>query len=149
MSAPLADHYGAVLQPIVTQATAIAISEHDLCRVVQETSHLGVESRNFEGFTYSLARLFSGEPDKAGVIMFRMLALARLVEEGEVREWILRQTSDGSVVAEKPLLAATAVQPLIVKDGGIGFDPVAFRNKVVEFAHNGTKEYLTLVDIRC
>jgi hypothetical protein len=97
----------------------------------------------------SLARLFSGEPDKAGVIMFRMLALARLVDEGEVREWILRQASDGSVVAEKPLLAATAVQPLIVKDGGIGFDPVAFRNKVVEFAHNGTKEYLTLVDIRC
>lgn len=148
MNAPSVNHYKAILQPIVTQAMEIAISAHDLFSVVTETSHLGVESRNFEGLTYSLARLFSGEPDKAGVIMFRILALARLVDEGEVREWILRQDVDGSVVAQKSLFAAAAVQPLVVNDGGIAFDPVAFRLKVAELTQHGNKEYLTLVDIR-
>ena len=136
------------LHQILAQASSVTISKEDLYQVAIETSKLKVGTRNFEGFTYTLARMFSGEPDKAGAIMFRMLALAQLLDEEAALEWILLKHPDGSLAAKKPLFAAAAVQPLIEKDGGIGFDTMTFLDEVADFAKHESKDYLMLIDIR-
>ena len=136
------------MRQILVQTTSVAISKEDLYQVANETSKLKLEARNFAGFTYTLARMYSGEPDKAGAIMFRMLALAQLLEEECVSEWILPKRSDGSLAAEKPLFAVAAAQPLVERGGGIGFDAISFRDEVEEYARHQGKEYLTLIDIR-
>ena len=136
------------MHQILVQATSVAISKEDLYQVANETSKLKVGARNFEGFTYTLARMYSGEPDKAGAIMFRMLALAQLLDEESVSEWILPKCPDGSLAAEKPLLAVAAVQPLVEKGGAIGFDTMSFLEKLAEYSRHESKEYLTLIDIR-
>ncbi len=136
------------MRQILAQASSVAISKEDLYRVVNETSKLKDGLCNFEGFTYILARMFSGEPEKAGAIMFRMLALVQLLDEEGASEWTLPKRLDGSFAAERPLFAAAAVQPLIEKDGGIGFDTMAFLDKVTDIAEHESKGYLTLIDIR-
>ncbi len=136
------------MERMLAHTSRIEVSEKELVSVVQETDKLEAAERNIEGFAITIAYMFSGDPEKAGAIMYRLQALARLFHENALTKWTLCRQQDESVTARRPVFAAAAVQPLIEKGGEAAFDLGTFLRKVAELTRDDDDEPLTLINIR-
>ena len=141
-------HWDSSIERMLADASRIEVSEEELVSVVQETDKLKAADRNIEGFAITIAHMFSGDPVKAGAIMYRLQALARLFYEDALSEWTLKRQQDESITARRSVFAAAAVQPLIEKGGEVAFDLEAFLRKVSQFTRDDDDESLTLINIR-
>ena len=107
----------------------------DLWRVAEEATLLHeTGERNFEALMFMIARLYKGEPRKAGAVLLRMQALARLIDEEGAPGWTLPKQADGSIPTQEWVFAAAAVQPLVEVDNDARFEKQAFLAKVLELA---------------
>jgi hypothetical protein len=118
---------------ILDEINNTPISKKDIIKVVQGISELEPEERDFTGHTLVGIRLFAGEPEKVKSIMFRLEALARLMEQAEATGWSV-SLPNGAELTQEPMFAAAAVHPLILVDGQFSFDCDSFLEKVLELA---------------
>jgi hypothetical protein len=81
-----------------------------------------------------VAQLYSGKPDKAVAISFRMYALADLIKDEVVPGWTIRHPDDDSYFAEESDIAAAAVHLLIRKNKQLRFDRQTFLDRVFRMA---------------
>jgi len=64
---------------------------------------------------------------------FRILALACIVRDGFLEEWVQRGDPHGIVLFHSSLFMAAAVEPLILyPPDGIGFDSMSLRRNVLQ-----------------
>jgi len=82
--------------------------------------------------------LFDNAPDKAKAIIFRLQALAGLISNAELEDWIL---GNGIVpaFAQQALIAAAAEHPLAIVDGDILFEKKSLLRRAFELteSHGG------------
>ena len=79
-------------------------------------------------------QLFVTAPHKARAIIFRLQALAAMIQNNELRNWT---QSDGITVvpgAQKALLSVVSDHPLSLIDGNISFERESFLQRILEFA---------------
>jgi len=113
---------------------AVHITLDDLLLASEEVHKLPPGDRDWEGRTHLMARLFSGEPDKALAIDARLTAMARLIRAGALPGWALPTAPDGSTQISEPVLLATATEPLILGEHDASFDRQSFVRRVLELA---------------
>ena len=79
-------------------------------------------------------QLFPAASHKAKAIIFRLHALAVMMENNELKNWL--QPDGAKIVpgAQKALIAAVAHHPLSLIDGDISFERESFLQRVLEFA---------------
>jgi len=111
---------------------AVPVTKEELERVITEAEKLHAEGTDEDGGgMYLIARLFKEQPQKAEAIYFRMMALANIIEKQSAPGWTLPSTKDGAVFTKQELIDATAVFPLSVVDGDIGFELKGFLSKAL------------------
>ena len=133
---------------MLAETSSIRVSKDELYEVAKEASKLKMNDRNIEGFAFTIARLFSGDPEKAGAVMYRMQALFRLLHEEGLPGWTLSRQPNRTLAAHEAVLAAAATEPLMERNGEIAFDYSAFVNRVAQLADELEDDFVTLVDIR-
>lgn len=120
---------------LLRRINKVSITKDDVLEFVRETGELDPESRDFTGLSVTAIRLHPGDVDKVGALMFRMEALARLIESPHMKGWTYPKAPDGGTWTSEPVFAATAVQPLILNEAGKpAFEPRSFMHKVLELA---------------
>ena len=100
---------------------------------------LPADDRNsFEGRAISLFKMLDRRglgrkrADLAIAIDFRLTALARLLQDRQVRGWTLPAGHDGADFVHPDLIRAAAEEPVIEDaNGQPAFDPESFRNRVL------------------
>jgi hypothetical protein len=93
---------------------------------------------SFEGRAISLFKMLDRRglgrkrADLAIAIDFRLTALARLLQDRQVRGWTLPAGHDGADFVHPDLIRAAAEEPVIEDaNGQPAFDPESFRNRVL------------------
>jgi hypothetical protein len=116
---------------MVARLNAVRITKEDLWRVAGEAEKVHKNPPDPFGSMFLVARMFKGEPAKAQAVLFRMEALARLLEERGAPGWTLPKTPDGAIPTQEAVFSAAAVEPLAKVDGEIGFEQQAFLKRVL------------------
>jgi hypothetical protein len=75
---------------------------------------------------------FQNEPTKAGAVLLRLQALGRLIANGNVPSNWLPNEGDGQGYVS--MMAAAAVQPLVVVDDQVTFEREEFLKKALELS---------------
>ncbi len=116
----------------------IVVLFDDLWRVAEESEQLHKYGKrdDLEALMFMIARLFKGEPQKAGAVLLRMQALARLLEEEGAPGWTLPKQPDGAIPTQEWVFAAAAVQPLIEINNDAQFEREPFLDKVLKLAES-------------
>jgi hypothetical protein len=79
-------------------------------------------------------QLFVAAPHKAKAIIFRLQALAVMMRNEELKNWV---QADGVTIvpaAHKALISAVADHPLSLIDGDVSFEKESFLRRILEFA---------------
>lgn len=127
--------WNAATKKMIAKVNKTVLSKEEMFMFAEEAGLLGPENRDFTGHAITAIRLFGANQDKSLSIMFRMQALAQLVEEG-IPGWTKPEQPNGAIMTHGALYAAAGVQPLIEKDGDVAFDRKKFLRKVFQLAKN-------------
>jgi hypothetical protein len=115
----------------------VEVTFDDLWHVSGESNELHESAEGgFESLMFLLARLYKGDHLKASAVLFRMQALAHIINEEGAPGWTFPKKPDGSVLTQEWVFAAAAVQPLIEIDNNFRFEQEAFLKKVLELAES-------------
>jgi hypothetical protein len=79
-------------------------------------------------------QLFPAAPNKARAVICRLRALATMMENNELKNWM---QPDGATIihaAQKSLIAAVACHPLSLVDGDISFEKESFLQRILKSA---------------
>jgi hypothetical protein len=81
-------------------------------------------------------RLFPTAPHKARAVIFRLQALARMMEKNELRDWMEPGCATLTPVGQKAVIAAVTCHPLSLINGDIVFEKESFLQKILESAES-------------
>ncbi len=100
------------------------LSREEVIAFVTEVAKLPSEDRGFEGHAITAVRVLEGKPGKALSIVFRMEALARLIDQGLLPSWCREPNSpEGPWSVRLPIFAAAGVtQVFLDENGKVAFD---------------------------
>lgn len=96
---------------LVARVNSVHVSAEDLLSASEEVHKLPAEDRDWEGRAHLLARLFSGEGDKAFAIETRLSAMSKLIASGSLPHWSRPMGADGAALIAKPVFIAAATEP--------------------------------------
>jgi hypothetical protein len=115
---------------------AVRLKEEELSRVLaasKEASQNG-QVNSLTGIMTTI-RLFDKSPDKAKAIIFRLQALATMIKNDDLPNWVFGNgTNVVPAIAQKALVSAAAEHPLSIIDGDISFERKSFLSRVLELA---------------
>lgn len=114
-------------------ANQVPVTKEDIIEVVEELELVDPDDHGWEKGFVTVIRLQNGNREKVQARMFRMEALAHLLENEDTSGWTL-WLPNGAVVTQEPILAAAAVEKLIENESDVGFDRESFLKKVLELA---------------
>jgi len=127
--------FDACTMTYLKSVNSVPVSFDDLWEICEEANALHESGeRDFEALMFLIARHYKGEPVKAGAVLLRMQALARLVGDEGAPGWTLPKQADGSVATQEAVFAAAAVQPLVEIGNNARFEREPFLAKVLELA---------------
>jgi hypothetical protein len=122
---------------LLNNLNAVRLKEEELSRVLTATKKSLEEGKGNEMTgVMTTIRLFDKSPDKAKAIIFRLQALASMIEKDELQDWVMGIGSDVTVpaLAQKALIRAATDHPLSMIDGDISFEKDSFLRRVLELA---------------
>jgi hypothetical protein len=79
-------------------------------------------------------QLFATAPQKARAVIFRLQALAIMMENDELKNWIQRGGTAVVPAAQKALISAVADHPLSLINGDVSFEKESFLRRILESA---------------
>jgi hypothetical protein len=121
---------------LISDINAVSLKEEELSKVLAAAIKAKEEgeTNNWTGIITTI-RLFNDSPEKAKAIIFRLQALAAMIEKNELGDWIL---GDGTgimpAIAQKALVSAAAHHPLSVINGDVLFEKESFLRRIIELA---------------
>lgn len=121
-------------QDFLNDLNAVRLEDEELARVLAEAKkiHAEGEADQWTGIMTTI-QIHCNAPEKAKAIIFRLQALALMVQNDQLGEWILGYgTGIMPDVAEKALLSAAAGHPLSIVDGDVSFERESFLHRVLE-----------------
>ena len=115
---------------------AVHVKEEDLSKVLAaaRSAQQGGKTNDWTGILTTI-RLFDNSPEQAKAIIFRLQALATMIANDELGEWILGYgTRIMPKIALKAMVSAAADHPLSIINGAVLFEKESFLRRVLEFA---------------
>jgi hypothetical protein len=120
----------------LSDLNAVRLREEELSKALAAAKKAQEEgvTNNWTGIMTTI-RLFNNSPEKAKAIIFRLQALAIMIEKDELGDWILGYgTSIMPTIAQKALVSAAAHHPLSLINGDVSFEKESFLRSVLELA---------------
>ena len=120
----------------IDDLNAVVLGEEELCIIINKAkwaSEIGM-CPMMTGLV-TIKKLFDEIPEKAKAIIYRFHALSMMIENDELKNWLM--ADGGSVmpaIAHKALVSAAAIHPLSVINGEIAFEKESFLRRVLESA---------------
>lgn len=120
----------------IDDLNAVALREEELFIIINKAkwaSEIGM-CPMMTGLV-TIKKLFDEIPEKAKAIIYRFQALSMMIENDELKNWLM--ADGGSVmpaIAHKALVSAAAIHPLSVINGEIAFEKESFLRRVLESA---------------
>lgn len=125
------------IERVVEDLNHAPIPQEKFLSFAQKIDLLDKEDRVIENFAKVAARLFNEDPQMVSSAMFRMAALAWLIQQGKVQGWTGAEQQDGSVQVRKNIFAAAAQAKLYVREGQVEFD----ENELLKFTFELGKDF--------
>jgi hypothetical protein len=119
---------------LVARVNSVRVSAEDLLLASDEVHKLPAQDRDWEGRAHLLARLFSGESDKAFAIETRLSAMSKLIASGSLPYWCHPTDADGATLIAEPVFVAAATEPILFSEADAYFNEAAFVERVLELA---------------
>ncbi|NLT66125.1 MAG: hypothetical protein GXX84_05930 [Acidobacteria bacterium] len=121
---------------LLSELNGVVLEEGELARVLaaaKQASYEG-EADDMTGIMTTV-QLYDNDPDKAKAIIFRLQALARVIAESDLDDWILGDRT-GVIPAFTigALLSAAADHPLCLEKGEVSFERQSFLSRALERA---------------
>jgi len=123
--------------PIITLINSNPLTRDEMVAYLKEVETTPREDRCFETNAIAGFTVFQ-EPDKTTSIMFRMEAIARMIEQGLLPGWSEPPDNpDGPWSVREALFAAVGVTPVLLnKDGKVVFDKDSLLKTVFQLGKN-------------
>lgn len=120
---------------MIERLNTVIVTKEELSDVLEESDRLHDEgtAENGDGI-YLVTKMFSGQPERAQAIYFRMIALSKIIEKQSAQGWTLPSNKAGAVLTKQELIGAAATFPLSEIDGDVGFEINGFLSKALELA---------------
>jgi hypothetical protein len=132
------------LPPIPTKATAEFVDSLNTARlkeeeIVEAISAVLDSDNSGECYLRSLTtpiRLFPTAPNKARAVIFRLQALALMMERNELRNWMQLGSAEFTPTGQKAVITAVTRHPLSLVNGEISFEKESFLKRILESAES-------------
>jgi len=123
---------------IITLINSNPLTRDEMVAYLKEVETIPHEDRCFETHAIAGFTVFQDEPDKTTSIMFRMEAIARMIERGLLPGWSEPpDSSDGPWSVREALFAAVGVTPVLLnKDGKVVFNKDSLLKAVFQLGKN-------------
>ena len=119
---------------LIARVNRADVSKNDLLLFSGEVHKLPSHERDWEGRVICAIGFFDGDSDKAMAAMWRMEALAKLIESGVLANWS-RPCDDGDAqMTAEPVFLAAATEPVLFTGKGAIFDSDSFLKAVLEYS---------------
>jgi hypothetical protein len=131
-------------QEFVDHLNSVPFEIDEFCDLLEESAKLPRDGRE-PGDGAFVVILYYNEKAEAGLLRpeyvhekamaayFRMSALARMIDEGQVSGWIAHPGGNELHWVRQPAFEVAAIEPLILlENGDPGFDPTSFHCHVFE-----------------
>jgi hypothetical protein len=121
---------------LLSDLNTVRVKAEDLSKVLAAVRRApkGGETNHWTGILTTM-RLFNDSPEEAKAIIFRLQALARIIANDELGDWILGYgTSIMPVIALNAMVSAAADHPLSLINGDVLFEKESFLRRVLECA---------------
>ena len=115
---------------------SVRVKEEDLSKVLAAARRAQEESEtnDWTGILTTI-RLFDNSPEQAKAIILRLQALATMIANDELGDWIHGYgTSIMPAISLKALVSAAADHPLSIINGDVLFEKESFLRRILEFA---------------
>jgi hypothetical protein len=121
---------------LLSVLNSVSLKTSELLRVVKATIKAHEEGKPHHVMgAIATIKNFSGNSNKVTAIVFRLQALAKMVEKNELRYWILaNETGFSPTIAHRALISAAARHPLSFINGDFVFEKEPFLRSVLELA---------------
>ena len=120
----------------IQDLNAIVLKAEELSKVINDYNRvrtIGICSRMTGGMIE--AKTYDEIPDKAEVILIRLRALAVMMENSKLKNWL---PADGNrvipAIAHRAVISAAANHPLSIINGCIAFETESFLRRILELA---------------
>jgi hypothetical protein len=113
----------------------IRVKEADLSKALAAARRARAEGEtdHWTGILTTI-RLFNDSSEEATAIIFRLQALAKMIANDELGDWILGYgTSILPSIALQAMVSAAASHPLSIINGDVLFEKESFLSRVLEF----------------
>ncbi len=120
----------------LSDLNAVRVKEEDLSKVLVAAKRAQQEGETDDWMgILTTIRLFNNSPEQAKAIIFRLQALATMIANDELGDWILGYgTSIMPSIALNAMVSAAADHPLSIINGDVLFEKESFLRRVLEFA---------------
>jgi hypothetical protein len=81
-------------------------------------------------------RLFPTAPNKARAVIFRLQAIAAMMERNELKDWMELGGTTVRPDGQKAVIAAVTCHPLCLVNGDIAFEKESFLQRILESAES-------------
>jgi hypothetical protein len=120
----------------INSLNTIRLKEEEIVEAIRES----IESADSgECYLRSLSapiRLFPTAPHKARAVIFRLQALAIMMERNELKDWMQYGGATLTPVGQRAVITAVTSHPLSLVDGDIAFEKESFLQKILESAES-------------
>lgn len=117
----------------------VRITGNQLLRFSDEVQALPKDLAGFVGASFVAAKHARKRPEEAAALIFRMQALAKLIEDEPLPGWTFPKAPDGSITTDQEVFKAAAMEPLIEREGHLVFDRESFTRRVLKIADLNTE----------
>ena len=119
---------------IEEQINSVRVSAEELLEATNEVQKLPEDSKNWEGRTHILVKIFKGQPHKAMSVDSRLTAMSTMIDSGKLPGWALPEQEDGSFNVAEPVWQAAASEKLKFINNLPCFDEGDFLESVLSYA---------------
>ncbi len=106
-------------QRVLNEINSTLLTRDEINTFVSAVAELSPDDYSFERSAITWMELFPDKREKGVSVMFRMTALAHLIQEG-LPGWTISMP-DGGDLTREAIFAAAAAEPVIEKDGDVAF----------------------------
>jgi hypothetical protein len=123
---------GAPDQNLLDALNAIELKEEELSEVIDNVRLVHEMGASSPTDWIAQEGLYEQVPYKAKAILTRLHALSAIMENNELKRWLLADEASIMPAAHKALVSAVANHPLSIINGDIAFEKESFLQRMLE-----------------
>jgi uncharacterized protein (DUF2267 family) len=120
----------------VDSLNTVQLKEEEIVEAIQATLDSADSGECCIRSLTSTIRLFPAAPHKARAVIFRLQALAIMMERNELKNWMHPGSAEFTPAGQRAVIAAVTYHPLSLVNDEISFEKESFLQRILESAES-------------